>query len=123
MVEFGVLSSVFDFLTFGALLWLFDAAPQLFRTGWFVESLLTELVDRARCAHAAPVLPEPARHAAVDVTAAIIALTFAIPFLPFAGVLGFAVLPTTVLLTLIGITVLYIGAVELAKAWFYRRRP
>ena len=44
MVEFGVVSSVFDFLTFGVLLVVFRAAPELFRTGWFVESLLTELV-------------------------------------------------------------------------------
>jgi hypothetical protein len=50
----------------------------------------------------------------------IIAVTFAIPFLPFAGVFGFTALPGTVLLTLIGITVLYIGAVELAKARFYQ---
>ena len=44
MLEFGAVSSVFDFLTFGALLLVFHAAPDLFRTGWFVESLLTELV-------------------------------------------------------------------------------
>ena len=44
MLEFGAVSSVFDFLTFGALLLVFRAAPDLFRTGWFVESLLTELV-------------------------------------------------------------------------------
>src|SRR3954466_12757332 len=46
MVEFGLLSSAFDMLTFGALLALFHATPDLFRTGWFVESLLTELVIR-----------------------------------------------------------------------------
>ena len=44
MIEFGLLSSVFDFLTFGLLLWVFAAGPEIFRTGWFVESLLTELV-------------------------------------------------------------------------------
>src|SRR5215468_9510248 len=44
MVEFGVLSSVFDFITFAVLLELFSAPPELFRTGWWVESLLTELV-------------------------------------------------------------------------------
>jgi Mg2+-importing ATPase len=44
MLQFGAVSSVFDFLTFGALLLVFHATPDLFRTGWFVESLLTELV-------------------------------------------------------------------------------
>ena len=44
MIEFGLVSSVFDFLTFGVLLWSSQPARELFRTGWFVESLLTELV-------------------------------------------------------------------------------
>ena len=67
MVEFGVVSSVFDFLTFGALLLVFRAGPALFRTGWFVESLLTELVDRAGRADAAALLPQPARPGAAVV--------------------------------------------------------
>ncbi len=44
MVLFGLVSSIFDFLTFATLLFVFHAAPEEFRTGWFVESLLTELV-------------------------------------------------------------------------------
>ena len=44
MVLFGLVSSIFDFLTFGTLLFLFHASPEEFRTGWFIESLLTELV-------------------------------------------------------------------------------
>ena len=50
----------------------------------------------------------------------IIALTYVIPFLPFAGLLGFTALPATMLLTLTGITVLYVAATELAKRRFYR---
>jgi Mg2+-importing ATPase len=123
MVVFGVLSSVFDFLTFGALLRLFDATPQLFRTGWFVESLLTELVIALVVRTRRPFFRSRPGTLLWTSTAAIVAVTFAIPFLPFARMLGFAALPGTVLLTLIGITVLYIGAVELAKAWFYRRQP
>ena len=44
MVVFGFVSSIFDFPTFGVLRMIFHAAPPLFRTGWFVESLLTELL-------------------------------------------------------------------------------
>src|SRR4029079_13609748 len=44
MVEFGALSSMFDFLTFGVLLFIFRATTEVFRTSWFVESLITELV-------------------------------------------------------------------------------
>src|SRR5690348_16287205 len=42
MLFFGPLSSLFDFATFGVMLWLFHAGPALFRTGWFVESLATQ---------------------------------------------------------------------------------
>jgi Mg2+-importing ATPase len=44
MAVFGLVSPMFDFLTFGILLYLFQASPDEFRTCWFVESLLTELV-------------------------------------------------------------------------------
>ena len=44
MVVFGLISSLFDFLTFGVLLWIFQVGPDEFRTGWFIESLMTGLV-------------------------------------------------------------------------------
>ncbi|MEO8137327.1 MAG: hypothetical protein ABI831_25515 [Betaproteobacteria bacterium] len=47
-VRFGLVSSALDVLTFGVLLWLLQAAPDEFRTGRSVESLLTELVNRCR---------------------------------------------------------------------------
>ena len=61
MLTFGMLSSAFDGLTFAALLFVFQVAPELFRTAWFVESLLTELARRARRPHASTVLSEPSR--------------------------------------------------------------
>ncbi len=120
MVVFGVLSSLFDFLTFGALLKLFDATPELFRTGWFVESLLTELVIALVVRTRRPFFRSRPGTTLLALTAAIMVATFVIPFLPFAGLFGFTALPILVLLTLIGITVLYIVATELAKARFYR---
>ena len=120
MIVFGVLSSLFDFLTFGALLELFDATPEVFRTGWFVESLLTELVIALVVRTRRPFFQSRPGTTLLALTAAIIVMTFAIPFLPFAGLFGFTALPGLVLLTLIGITVLYIVATELAKARFYR---
>src|SRR6185503_18868434 len=44
MIVFGVISSVFDFLTFGALVFLMKSGPEEFRTGWFVESVMTEVL-------------------------------------------------------------------------------
>jgi Mg2+-importing ATPase len=42
MLFFGPISSLFDFATFGVMLWVFHAGPALFRSGWFVESLATQ---------------------------------------------------------------------------------
>jgi Mg2+-importing ATPase len=123
MVAFGVLSSLFDFLTFGALLGLLAATPELFRTGWFVESLLTELIIALVVRTRRPFFRSRPGTLLLASTLGIIAVTFAIPFLPFTGALGFTALPGTVLLTLIGITVLYVAATELVKARFYRGAP
>jgi Mg2+-importing ATPase len=120
MVTFGVLSSVFDFVTFGTLLGLFAAPPELFRTGWFVESLLTELVIALVVRTRRPFFRSRPGTLLFASTLGIIGVTFVVPFLPFAGLLGFTALPGAVLLALVGITVLYVAATELAKARFYR---
>ena len=66
MIEFGVLSSLFDVVTFAVLLSWFRAAPALFRTGWFVESLLTELLVALVVRNPAPGVQEPAGPPAGD---------------------------------------------------------
>jgi Mg2+-importing ATPase len=121
MVLFGLVSSVFDFLTFGTLLFLFRASPEVFRTGWFIESLLTELVI---------VLVIRTRHVffrsrpgklLLVVTLIFIGITLVIPYLPFISVFGFVPLPVPILLTMLGLTMLYVVATELAKKYFYSR--
>jgi Mg2+-importing ATPase len=121
MVEFGVLSSGFDFLTFGALLFAFHAAAETFRTGWFVESLLTELVIALVVRTRRPFFRSRPGTVLLASTVALISLTLAIPYLPYSGVLGFVPLPSSLLATVCGITVLYVAATEFAKRWFYRR--
>jgi Mg2+-importing ATPase len=121
MVDFGLISSAFDFVTFAVLLWGFSASVELFRTGWFVESLLTELavalVVRTRR------LSVRSRPGALLrwSTAAVALVAIAVPFLPFTGRLGFVPVPGGLLAVLIGITALYVVAVELGKLAFYRR--
>jgi Mg2+-importing ATPase len=121
MVEFGALSSAFDLLTFGVLLGPFRAAPEVFRTAWFVESLLTELLialvvrTRRRFFRSRP------GSLLMGSTAALVAVALAIPFVPYARVLGFVPLPAALVATLCAITVLYVAAAEVAKGWFYRR--
>jgi len=120
MLQFGVLSSLFDGLTFAVLLGWFAAAPPEFRTGWFVQSLLTELVI-ALVVRTRRVFyrSRPGRLLLIS-TLGLSALALAIPYLPGVSVLGFVPLPFGLLAAVVAITALYVGAVELLKRWFYR---
>jgi len=120
MLEFGIVSSVFDFLTFGVLLLAFRAAPALFRTGWFVESLLTELVIALVVRTRRPFFRSRPGGVLLWSTVALTAVTFAIPYLPFIGVFGFVPLPGALLVTVAAITALYVIATEITKSRFYR---
>ena len=121
MVVFGLVSSVFDFLTFAVLLWLLRAGPAEFRTGWFVESVVSAslilLVVRSR----GPLLasrPSPLLAAA---TLLVVALTVTLPWTPLGALFGFVPLPPR-FLPILGLLVLaYIASAETAKRWFYRR--
>jgi len=121
MVLFGLVSSIFDFLAFGALLYLFHAAPTEFRTGWFIESLLTELVIAlvVRTRHLF-FRSRPGKLLLVS-TLIIIAVTLILPYLPFISVFGFVPLPAPLMLAMIGLTALYVLVTELAKKFFYSR--
>jgi len=121
MVEFGLLSSLFDFLTFGALLWLFAAGVELFRTGWFVESLLTELVVALVVRTRRPFWRSRPGSLLLWSTLAVAVLAFAIPYLPHAAVLGFMPLPWHLVLALVLVTALYVTSAEWLKRGFYRR--
>jgi Mg2+-importing ATPase len=115
MVGFGLLSSFFDFVTFAALLGLFRASPELFRTGWFVASLLTELVIAlvVRTRRSA-FRSRPGKTLLVS-TLMLIPVAFAIPFLPLADAFGFVPLPWSVIAAISAITILYVAVTELAK--------
>jgi Mg2+-importing ATPase len=121
MVLFGLVSSIFDFLTFGILLLLFHASPVEFQTGWFIESLLTELVIAlvVRTRHVF-FRSRPGKLLLVS-TLIFIGITLVIPYLPFSAVLGFVPLPAPLMLVLLALTALYVLATELAKKYFYSK--
>ncbi len=121
MVLFGLLSSVFDLLAFGALLWLFQAGPEVFRTGWFVESLMTELVIALVVRTQRPFYRSRPGNLLLASTLVVVAIALVLPYLPFSSVFGFVPIPAPLLLTMIGLTVAYVFAVEVAKKWFYAR--
>jgi Mg2+-importing ATPase len=121
MILFGLVSSIFDFLTFGVLLYLFKATPDEFRTGWFIESLLTELVIAlvVRTRHAFW-RSRPGKYLLLS-SLLFIVITLAIPYIPFISVFGFIPLPLPLMLAMIGLTILYMAVTELAKKYFYSR--
>ncbi len=120
MVVFGLVSSVCDYLTFGVLLWLMHASTAQFRTGWFLESVVTAslivLVIRTRKRF---YLSRPSTPLLLA-TLAIVALVLVLPYTPLAHLFGFVPLPAVFLLVLGGIMVFYVATAETAKAIFYR---
>ena len=121
MIIFGLVSSLFDFVTFGLLLWVFSASAELFRTGWFIESLLTELVIALVVRTRRPFYRSRPGRLLLASTAAVTVLTFTLPFLPFAEALGFVTPPPALLASLVAITGLYVVATEGTKRVLNRR--
>jgi Mg2+-importing ATPase len=121
MVTFGLVSSVFDFVTFGALLAILHANQDQFRTGWFLESVVSAclivLVIRTRKPF---IRSKPSKYLLIATLSTVLA-TVALPFTPLGELFGFSRVPLSYLL-LIGIVVaIYIVTAEGVKAVFYRR--
>mgnify|MGYP003338546325 CR=1 FL=1 len=123
MLVLGSVSSLFDFLTFGLLLYVFKANEALFQTGWFIESLATQMlvifVIRTRLN---PLRSRPSRVLAAT-SLAVIAAAVVLPYSPVGGWFGFVPLPPAFLLALAIIAACYLLLAECAKRWFYRRHP
>ncbi|MDQ2749674.1 MAG: magnesium-translocating P-type ATPase [Actinomycetota bacterium] len=120
MLCFGPISSLFDFATFGVMIWLFHSGPTQFRTGWFVESLATQaLVIFAIRTRRIPFFRS---HASVPVTLAalgVVAVGALLPATPLAATLGFHSLPVGFFVVLAAMVVGYLGLIELGKRLFY----
>jgi Mg2+-importing ATPase len=121
MVAFGALSSLFDFVTFGVLLIVFRSSEDLFRTGWFVESLLTELVIALVVRTRRPFFRSRPGAVLLWSTVLLIGFTIALPYIPGAGVFGFMRPPAALMVAVLVITAAYVAATEAEKVWFYRR--
>jgi Mg2+-importing ATPase len=121
MIVFGILSSVFDYLAFGVLLLILKTQMPLFRTGWFVESVISAslivLVIRSRRSF---FRSSPGKYLLLT-TIAIVGATLIFPFTPLGNLFEFAQPPLLVLLLMSIIVALYIIVGEVAKGVFYRR--
>ena len=122
MIVFGLISSVFDLVTFAVLLLVFHADQPTFQTSWFIVSLLTELaVVLVLRTHRPAFRSRPSR-LLLWTTLVVAVATLAIPFLgPLSSVFGFVPLSALQMGTVIAIVIGYIAATEGAKAWFYGR--
>ena len=121
MIVFGVISSVFDFLTFGALMFVLKSGPEEFRTGWFVESVMTEVLIIVVMRTWKPFYKSRLSRGLLITMIIVLMITFALPYSPLSELLGFRPLPISWLLILGFITLLYVAASESAKRSFYAR--
>jgi Mg2+-importing ATPase len=120
MLVFGPLSTVFDYATFGVLLLLMKANEQTFRTGWFIESVLSAGVVVFAVRTRLPVTRSRPSNAMLAVTMLVILVTLWLPYSPLSVLLGFAPLPVIYLPLIFGIVITYFVSAELTKRWFYR---
>ncbi len=121
MLTIGPISSLFDFLTFYCLILLFSANEPLFRTGWFVESIATQVlvifVIRTR---RNPLYSHP-NHWLVLTSLGVVLTAIVLPFTALAPYLGFVPLPLSFFGLLVVLLIAYLLMVEGGKQWFYRR--
>ena len=121
MIAFGIISSLFDFLTFSVLLYVLRATTEEFRTGWFVESVMTEVLIIVVMRTWKPFYKSlPGRTLSIAMLVVVL-ITLALPYSPLSGPLGLVPLKASWLLMLGLITVAYAVATELPKRLFYRR--
>jgi Mg2+-importing ATPase len=123
MMIIGPISSIYDFLTFGILLWVFHASTNasLFHTGWFVESLATQtLVILVIRTAANPLKSGPSRALLISVLA-VVTMAAVLPYTVVGTLLRFTPLPVSLLGTIAFLAVTYLLLVQAVKVWFYRR--
>jgi Mg2+-importing ATPase len=121
MIVFGLVSSVFDFLTFGVLRLGVHAGADLFRSGWFLESVGTELAVMLVLRTRRPFFRSRPGTLLLATSIGVAVVTVAIPFSPAAPMLGVVPVPLPVLAALALITAGYVLVTEVAKSWFYQR--
>ena len=119
MFGLGPISSLYDFLTFGVMLWIFNAGPELFRAGWFIESLATQtLVIFVIRTAGNPFKSRPSRPLVLSVFGGVLAGLIVVVS-PLGALLGFAPLPPPFFGVLVLMIVTYLGLVQVVKRRFY----
>ncbi|MCM8799928.1 MAG: cation transporting ATPase C-terminal domain-containing protein, partial [Candidatus Omnitrophica bacterium] len=122
MLFLGPVSSLFDFITFGILLFLFHASESVFRTGWFWESLCTQtLVIHIIRTGKVPFLESRPAQFLLFTSIYIVTIGILIPFTPLGRYFGFDLPPALYFFNLILIVATYLFTVQIVKNWFIKR--
>jgi len=118
---FGPFSSLYDFLTYGIMLFIFAATPELFQSGWFVESFWTEVlvIFVIRTKRIPFFSSRPGKWLTI-LTLSCVAFGTLVPFTPLGKLLKFVALPTGYWMLLILMVATYLLLVEVGKVFFYK---
>jgi Mg2+-importing ATPase len=122
MLFFGPLSSIFEYITYAVLLWVFHAPAGLFQTGWFIESLATQtlIVFVIRTAKTPFFKSKPSKWLTIS-SLSIVAIGIALPFSPLAKSLGFVAPPPLYFVYFAVIVVTYLFFVDIVKRLFLQK--
>ncbi|MEM3374464.1 MAG: magnesium-translocating P-type ATPase [Candidatus Woesearchaeota archaeon] len=122
MLVFGPISSVFDFITFGVLLFIFQAPEEIFHTGWFWESIITQtLVIHVIRTEKIPFIESKPSKFLILTSLIIICSALIIPFSPLDKYFGFVIPPPTYFIALFLIVSSYLIIVQFVKKWFVKK--
>ncbi|WP_246703438.1 magnesium-translocating P-type ATPase [Rhizobium sp. P28RR-XV] len=122
MIFFGPVSSLFDFVTFGFLLFVVNVTTSQFRTAWFVESLITQLVTMLIVRTTLAAWKDRPGPLLLWSTVVITLIALVLPYFPLvAGIFDFTPLPIPLLGGLIAISAIYAAALELVKRFYFRQ--
>jgi Mg2+-importing ATPase len=121
MVIFGIHSSIFDVITFLTLLYVLKVRESAFQTGWFIESILTELfilfIIRT---HKSFLKSKPGKYLFLLSILGLI-MTIGLPYIPYANDIGLTPLPLINMLAMLLIVLVYIITADLLKVWFFKK--
>ncbi len=122
MVIIGPISSIYDFLTYGVMLFIFHASAELFHTGWFIESLCTQtlVIHIIRTGKIPFIESRPSRFLLL-MSIIIVSIGIAIPFSPLAKPFGFVKPPHMYFVALFIMVVTYLLLVQAVKKWFIKK--
>jgi Mg2+-importing ATPase len=121
MITLGPISSIFDFLTFFIMWFVFHASAPLFQTAWFLESLASQslVVFVIRTRETPFYKSRPSKFLLIS-TLGVVAFALILPLTPIGRLFKFEVPPFTFFIILAGLLIVYLALVDLVKRWFYR---